>query len=578
MIDNFTFLYDHWSGPVSIAAILVLALFLWKEWAQNRKHRFVLKAVLSFLAVAALALIALKPALPAEDSTGKMVLLTEGYQSEKLDSLKKENRRLIEFNYTPGVPLAEELSAAEEVFVLGHGIKKFDLWQLDGVPAVFLGGNPAEGVVKLNYEQEQSVGEHLVLKGLYKNPTSGNHLFLQGPGGTALDSVTLIDEGEQGFQLSSELKVAGRFVYSLGEKDSLGEILSSDPVPVKVAEKNNLKILVVNSFPTFETKYLKNFLSEAGHELVVRSQITRGRFKYEYFNTDRIAINNLSETTLEPFDLLIIDAATLRTLPGSQITAIETSVRTTGLGLFTQADDAFFNSTGKLYPLEFDRVSATEITASQWPGIKLTTFPYQIRNDFALQPIHSSGNSLASAYKRMGQGRIGTTVFSNTWQLVLDGKNDVYKEIWSQVVEQISKKLNPAAEWQQEAMVVYKDEPFDFVVRTIISEPYLTSNSGYIPLIQHPDFPAVWFGTYWPRESGWNSMEQGTTATFHYYVAEASHWNALAAFKTQLANQIYFQSPNAAGKGHKPLEPLNPLWFYLIFLLCIGGLWLEPKL
>lgn len=578
MIENLTFLNLQWVLPVVIAAFILLAVFIWKEWAQSGKHRFILKSLLAFLAIFALVLIALKPALPTEETTGKIVLLTEGYPSKKLDSLKKENRRLKEVEYQPGEPLSKELISAETVFVLGNGIKEFDLWQLENVPAVFLNSNAAEGLVKLNYEQENQVGENLLLKGTYINPNSGNQLFLQGPGGTALDSIILNGEEEQQFQLSAELKVAGNYVYSIVEKDSLGEILTSDPVPVKVAEKKDLKILIVNSFPTFETKYLKNFLSEAGHELVIRSQITRDRFKSEYFNTDRIAINSLSETTLEAFDLLIIDAATLRTLPKGQISAIEKSIRTNGLGFFIQADNAFFNSTGKLYPLKFERVNNAEITAPQWPGIKLTRFPYQINDDFGLQTIHDTGNSVASAYKRIGQGRIGTTVFSDSWQLVLEGKNDVYRELWSQVVEQISKKQNPGAEWQQELMIAYQDEPFDFQLRIDEDSPDLKTNTGNIPVIQHPAFPEVWTGTIWPRETGWNSIEQDTPATFDFYVAEENDWSSLTAFSTQQANEFFFACPVTAGQGHKPLEPLNPLYFFVVFLLCIGGLWLEPKL
>lgn len=578
MIENLTFLNIQWVRPVTIAAIFLLAVFLWKEWAQARKQRFFLKSLLAFLAIAALAFIALKPALPTEETTGKLVLLTKGYESQMLDSLKKEHRRLKEVEYTPGEPLSKRLVSAETVFILGHGIKEYDLWQLDNVPVVFLKSNSPEGVVKLKYEQEHQVGESLLLEGVYKNPNSRNQLFLQGPGGTALDSITLNAEEEQQFQLSAEFKAAGNYIYSLVEKDSVGEIIISDPVPVKIAEKKDLKILIVNSFPTFETKYLKNFLAEAGHELVVRSQITRGRFIYEYFNTDRVAINNLSETTLEAFDLLMIDAATLRTLSGGEISAIETSIRNAGLGLFIQADDAFFNSTGELYPLEFERISATEIPVPQWPGIKIEVFPYQIREGFAMQPIHNTGNAIASAYKRNGQGRIGTTVFSDTWQLVLKGEDEVYRELWSQVVEKISKKQNPAAEWQQEAMMAYQDEPFDFKIRTPANSPDLNTNNGNIPLLQHPAFPEVWSGTIWPRETGWNSVEQDTIANFHYYVAEEDRWSSLTAFNTQLANQAYLARPVKAGQGQRPLEPMNPLWFFLVFLLCIGGLWLEPKI
>src|SRR5690606_2672042 len=177
-------------------------------------------------------------------------------------------------------------------------------------------------------------------------PRSGHRLVLQGPGGVGLDSIDLVNDGEPPFQLAAELKAPGDSVYYLTEKNGEGEIFSRDPFPVQVEMKANLRILVLNNFPTFETKYLKNFLAEAGHEVVVRSQITTGRFKYEYFNANRTVIGNLSREALEAYDLLIIDAASLRSLGSSYSGALLNVVGTDGLGVFIQPDEAFFSAPG----------------------------------------------------------------------------------------------------------------------------------------------------------------------------------------------------------------------------------------
>jgi hypothetical protein len=578
MTDNFTFLNENFILPISIGAAILVLIFIWKEWSQSGKHRLVLKVLLVFLAIFSLILIALKPAIPGKKDSNKIVLLTEGFEDFQVDSLKKVHKRLKKLEYEPGQLISEEIRSAENIFILGHGFKEYDLWQLDEVSVVFLAGNLPEGIVKLNYEQEKFVGDNLVLKGLYANPKSGNRLVLQDPAGTGLDSLVFNSEEKQSFLLAAELKVEGKYLFSLVEKDSLGEILKSDPVPVMVAEKEPLQILIINSFPTFETRYLKNFLAETGHRVSVRSQITTGRYKYEYFNTDRSPLGNLTENILEFFDLLIIDAVSLRSLSGNQRNAIENSVRQNGLGVFIQADDAFFKSPG-IAGLDLERITTSEVSMEQWPGIKFSVHPFALKDDFGMQFIHTTHNLIWSGYKRNGSGRIGTTVFTNTYQLLLDGHSGAYKQLWSQVVEHISRKENPATEWETNQMIAYKDEPFNFLLRTVLDSVAVKNQDGNtIPLMQDIDFPALWKGTTWPKRSGWNTLQADTSGIFEYYVTDKTHWKALTAFNTMEDNRRYFTRPQVEGQGLRPLQPINPLWFFALFLICMGGLWLEPKL
>lgn len=579
MIDNFTFLNEYLILPISFGAAILLIVFIWKEWSQSGKHRLYFKVLLAFLAISSLILIALKPAIPGDKDSNKLVLLTHGFEKFQLDSLKKAHKKIKQLEYEPGQLISKEIRAAKNVFILGHGIRQYDLWQLDEIPALFLVGNLPEGVVKLNYEQENFVGDSLVLKGLYANPESGNQLVMQDPAGTGLDSLVFNTEEKRSFRLSAELKVEGKYLFSLVEKDSFGEILTSDPVPVKVSKKDPLQILVINSFPTFETRYLKNFLAEAGHRITVRSQITTGRYKYEYFNTNRSSLGSLTEESLGPFDLLIIDAAALRSLPGNQRSAIENSARENGLGVFIQADDAFFKSPGILADLDFERITATEVSIEHWPGIKFPIHPYTLKDDFRIQSIHSANNLISTGYKRNGFGRIGTTIFTNTYQLMLDGHTRAYKQLWSQVVENISRKENPAVAWEKNQMIAYKHEPYDFRLRTVLDSVEVKNKEGNtIPLMQEVDFPTLWKGTTWPKQSGWNTLQADTTGVFEYYVSNKTHWKALTAFNTFEANKRYFIRPEIVGQGLRPLEPINPLWFFGLFLICMGGLWLEPKL
>lgn len=579
MINRIEFLNDHWVWPILLSAIFLLLVFIWKEWTQSGNRKFVLKLILIAVAIGSLVLIALKPAFPVENNGGEIILLTEGYSEEQLDSLKQELKGLKVVEYSPDQLIPKEVKSSEKIYLLGNGIKEYDLWQLEKAPAVHLGGLAPKGITRLKYLGERTIGDKLELEGVYSKAEEGIKLILEGPGGASLDSVSFNSEGEQKFQLAADLKVAGKYLYSLVEKDSLGKILRSDPVPVKVVEQENLRILIVNSFPTFETKYLKNFLAEAGHELVVKNKITRNRFKYEYFNTSSVPIGNLSEDVLAGFDLLLIDATSLRSLSGTELDVLENSIKKQGLGLIVQANEAYFRSGGDLDVLNFSGLQGNEVISSEWPDAKLSRASYIFEKDFALQPIHQFDGNIYSAYKRLGQGRIGTTVFNDTWQLVLDGKTKVYRELWTELFENISKRQSKSAEWEQESMIAYKNEPFNFRLSTEVAEPKIQSGTGsLIPLMQDIDFPSLWKGRTWPRETGWNTLRLDTLDTYKFYINDQSHWQSMTATNTIAANRKFFEREFTLGQGQKPLKPVDPLWFFGLFLICIGGLWLEPKL
>ena len=46
---------------------------------------------------------------------------------------------------------------------------------------------------------------------------------------------------------------------SLVEKDSMNNLLASNPIGIQVIPKSTLNVLIINGFPTFETKYLKKY-------------------------------------------------------------------------------------------------------------------------------------------------------------------------------------------------------------------------------------------------------------------------------------------------------------------------------
>jgi hypothetical protein len=314
MIDTFSFVNNHWFWHVVLAALILWLVFAWKEWQQINKSKLYLKLVLALIAITSLALIILKPLVVSNLTNYDVVLLAKGYNLERLDSLKKVKKKIQVQSYKINEVFINPNKTPSSIYILGEGIAPFDFYQMDSLNVSYLGTHSPSGIVKLNFEQEQVVGNHITIEGLYANAEKGKRLVLESPAKTSLDSVVFSTDSTQTFKLSTQLNIIGNYEYNIVEKDSLGSIISSNPIGVRVNSENTLSILIINGFPAFETKYLKNYLAEKGHEVVVRSQVTRGKFKYEYFNKTTKPPVDFSEKSIQNYDLVIIDSQSFRSL------------------------------------------------------------------------------------------------------------------------------------------------------------------------------------------------------------------------------------------------------------------------
>jgi len=582
MIDRLSFVNISWIWVILITAIFIWLVFAWKERAHYGNSKFIIHLVLSFVAISSLVLIALQPQTHVKKDTQVAVILTEGYDRAQLDSLKKTNKKLEIYSYKIGETIIDTVKTPTSIFILGNGIRSFDLWQLDSISTLYLGGKELKGITQLNYDYYQTKGNHIHFNGNYNNPTKNNRLTLEGPGGTALDSLTLTGEKSQIFEVSTDVNVIGNFRFHLVEKDSLGMVLSKDVLPLTIVEKTPLKILMLNAFPTFEFKYLKNYLAETGHQVVVKNQLTIARYKYEYFNMASKPILDITQEKLKAFDLLIIDSKSIKTLSNRQLANLKTVVRELGMGLFILPDANYFSSKKLVSSFKFESEKSKETTLKEYPKQNLKKYFYQFKDAFSIQTIHRSGSKIWTAYEHVGSGRVGSTVFQNTFELILNGHPKTYHSFWSKIIEKISKSKTPSVQWSTNHNLAYKDQPFEFELRTTVSNPIVESSEGYsIPLQRDVHVKSLWKGTVYPREIGWKQQynKQDSTVVFHYYVTDSSQWKSITSFNTIRTNQFHFNDSFKSENSIKDtLKLVNPLWFFMIFILCLGYLWLEPKL
>jgi len=279
---------------------------------------------------------------------------------------------------------------------------------------------------------------------------------------------------------------------------------------------------------------------------------------------------------------LIIDSKSLKSLSSRQLAILKNTVRELGLGVFIQPDAGFFKKKKLVSSFKFDSEKSKETFIKEYPNQNLKKYSYQFREGFSIEPIHNSGSKIWSGYERVGSGRVGSTVFKNTFELILKGQSKTYQSIWAGMLEKISKPKTHSVKWNANENLAYKDAPFQFQLRTNIPNPIVQSDEGFsIPLQRDIHVKSLWKGKVYPREVGWKQqfVTQDSTVAFNYYVTDNSQWKTISDYKTIKSNQIRFNKKSKSEfSSRDTLQLINPLWFFAIFILCYGYLLLAPKL
>ena len=580
MGDAWIFLEDDLPSVFIIGGIVLLGLFLIKEWGARKRRGWPFRLLAVVLALTALSGIVLRPAFLQEVATRQAAVLTRGFSETHLDSLSRLHPGLPVIQYQPGDPLDLDPEISS-VYLLGYGLASHDLWQLEGLQVHYTPpGEMPSGIDRLHVGDPSVLGGMLSVQGRYAQPSEGHQLILKDPGGNPVDSVVLKADRYSPFRLNTRTKAPGNLTYFLEETDSSGQIVRRDPLPVRVERPNPLSILILNSFPTFETKYLKNFLEEKGNKIVLRSQLSRGLFKFEYINTEKRPVYALTREGLREFDLVITDSESYRGLSGASRSALEQSIAKDGTGLFLQPDEAFFRFPERLRYFTFKPDGSLRLEAGTKDRV-LEKYPFSPVPGFPLKPVQMEDSIRIGIERPLGNGKVVTTTVRNSYRWVLKGQSDFYAAFWSDLLNASARRQAPSAEWETTTRLPRKNLPFDFHLRTPVRAPRVMSQAGHmLPLMEDLWVAELWKGRDYPSEDGWNRihLSQDSLPDLSFYVYDKADWRALEIFQTVEENRRFHYPGNDTSDRVEAYVPIPAFWFYILFIGAMGWLWLEPRL
>jgi hypothetical protein len=368
----------------------------------------------------------------------------------------------------------------------------------------------------------------------------------------------------------------GEFLYTLSISDSATEI-QREYVPVPVEEEQSLNILFLQHHPTFETQQLKNFLARKKHKMVLRYQLSKNNFRFEYLNTEAVPVRRLNPDLLNTFDLVIIDNESLQTLPGSEKEILLRAVKS-GLGLLNTSQNDKVRSSA-LFPFETTSVkSDTTIIAIEDHSYNLPARRIRVIETAGVSVTQKNKSRLLAGYGFVGLGRIGFQSLQETYRLMLSGDSIAYGQLWAPLLEKVARGENEDATVRVSTpFPLFENEPIDISVISSTEEISLTSDSITLPLQEDINIDNVWYGRTWAGSPGWHQLT-AAESSLSYFVSQDASWNSLVIANQMKANRQEANSDRSYLEGIKTYKKISSVLLYLLFLVAVASLWITPKL
>jgi hypothetical protein len=592
--------YAVLTGCLLLGAGLLLA-----AWRRPDQRRRVPRLLASALLPVALWLAAYPPQRAGPLTPMAGILLTEGYQP---DTLRQLRQRLGAGTpvWSYGVPapagarplgsllaLAERRPALRLLHLLGHGVPVADLLALGQLPIKQHQAPAFSGFREAQWSPSLRLGQPLEVAGAVVGPSGGGPVWVSlRLAGAGRDSVRLPAAGGA-FRLRGVPKVAGLLRATLVLRQA-GRVLATEPVPVEVGPAERPAVLLLAAVPSFEFKFLKNSLAAQGRAVALRIPVSRGLVQTEFLNQPAQPLDHLTPALLSQYKLAVADAATFAALPAPESQTLQAAVRAGRLGLVVLAEAAPLPGSvpGRaVFGVVAQPTTGVAATpqllawANAPAGLK-APLPARLQPSAALRPLATgAGGQLAAASSRVGLGTVVVSTVAETFRWALGGQAAAYDSFWSRLLDAATPPPAPAATWQLATRWPRPQYPLALRLAGALPpaaalptvRPLAGGPAAPLPLRQDTRLPEWSTAQYWPGRPGWHEVRG--PGRYSFFVFDSAAWRGpeLAERARALAERPATArlGGEAAGSGQLPW-PVG--WFFGLFLVAAGFLWLEEKL
>ena len=558
------------------------------------------------LAASALWFTAFPPLRQLPATRAAAILLTEDYSPDTLRQLLRQlgaGTPVWQYGtaaaFSTAQPLASLLTLAEQqpalrrLHVLGQGLPAAE-WTALGTVPLQLHVNPAfSGFSAAWWPEKLVLGEVLRVEGRVAAPRGDAPAWVcLRAAGSIRDSVRL-PAGGGAFRLRYQPKALGRAVAELLLRQA-GQTRATEPVPMEITAPQLPPVLLLAATPSFEFKFLKNYLAEAHYPVALRTTVSRGLVQTDFVNQPAQPLGRLTPALLARYAVLGADAATLADLTGPEAQAVQAAVRAGRLGLLVLAEAAALPRTVParadfvVLPRAAAQAGPQALAWSGAPGVANAPLPAQLRPAPSLRALATGPNqALVAASRRLGLGFVVVSVVPETFRWALQGRTPVYASFWTRLLTAAMPPAPTSAAWGLGSRWPRPRRPLTLRLAAAWpapteAQPTAASLADGRPtrlaLRQDTRLPEWSTAQFWPAAAGWHQVRGPGRAAHYFYVYPALAWRGPELQERQQAAAHRLVPSTAALATETTVRPWPAAWFFGLFLLAAGYLWLEEKL
>jgi hypothetical protein len=476
--------------------------------------------------------------------------------------------------------------------VLGYGLSSIELDALDSLKVIPHLTDVEGGFRSVHWPQRAQAGEALRIQGIYENKAPQPvKLVLEGFG-TRMDSIEIPAGQTQEFQLQTLLKESGTFVFNLDVYTN-NQQTAAEKIPVLVQVPSPLRFIILEAFPGFEVKFLKTWLAERQYSGVVRTTISRDKYRTEYINQEKVNVNILTASIFEKADMIIADEQSVSQLSRREQESLQKAIEEKGLGLliiWKETQNRKGDQLTQTFKINISSRPEEQPAQIAWPdmpsdAISISTTTGRIQYSSGTRPIvQDEKGGILAATQVWGRGKIMASLLNSTYIWVLDGKHLIYSNYWSALLTNLAGSKNLAQSWQITPKMPIVHVPLTYTLITTSQTP--VGLNGKVPfyLAQDQLNPQQWKGTFWPDSTGWQAVQTEGGEPYWHYIYSASDWKDLqergrreGTLQWVNTRPLNLSTLSSAGSQFTA-KPLSSLWFFLLLLGSMGYLWIERKL
>ncbi|UHQ18773.1 hypothetical protein LVB87_11330 [Lysobacter sp. KIS68-7] len=590
----------------TVLAVVVIASIARQllRHTHSAKHattwRLIVLAVAQPICAALLYLALFPPTLPGE--AGTLVVATAGASASRASAGKgdafvalPEAPALTDVERVPDLATAlRRHPGMQRLRVLGAGLVARDRDAARGHAVVFEPDALPPGLVILDAPTQAVAGGDFRVHGRAQDLRGGVAELLD-PGRQRVDRVALPDDGR--FALDATTRVPGAAVFTLRLRDARQRIVDDIALPMQVDAPTPPRVLLLAGAPGPEIKYLRRWARDAGVAMQAQMAVGGG---VELGDTP-IAVN---AANLQRFDLVILDERAWSGLGESQRAALTEAIRG-GLGMLLRVTAALSEpERRRLRALGFtvdEGRDATEVQLSNatrdddalrariGPGTRdqarthdapvpetpvLTQRTLRMTADDGVPLLRDQQDQTLALWRAEGRGRVAVWPLTDTYRLVLAGRDDLHAETWSDALATLARAQNGARfTIDGETRVGER-----VAICGIAREASVTSPRGAtVTALVDPNTGARNCAAFWPREAGWHRVTSaGRAQLFHARATDDApglHTSLVREATLQLAADAPTYDAATSASLPVPRHPGARWPWWLAWLLASGALW-----